>query len=180
MTIPHVPPVAIPLVAVAVLLLAAAWIDWRTRLIPNAIPLAVAGLYLPFVLLHPEHIGWTLAVATATGCLAGGFFLFVRGVMGGGDVKLITAVALFAGAEHIALFAVVMSLTGGLLALASLFWERVGWTIAPLIPLPAAVLRVRTSIETGPQHAAQPVTLPYGIAIAAGGLAVAATLMTTS
>ena len=180
MTIPYIPPVAMPLVAVAVLLLAAAWIDWRTRLIPNAIPLAVAGLYLPFVLLHPEHIGWTLAVAIATGCLAAGFFLFARGVMGGGDVKLITAVALFAGAEHIALFALVMSLTGGLLALATVFWERSGWMIAPFIPLSAAVLPEWARVGADPERSPQPATLPYGIAIAAGGLAVAAQLMTTS
>ena len=180
MTIPDVPPVALPLVAVAVLLLSAAWIDWRSRVIPNAIPLAVAALYLPFVLLHPEKVGWGVAVAVATGCLAAGFFLFARGVMGGGDVKLITAVALFAGADHIALFGVVMSLAGGALALGSLLWERSGWMIMPLLPLPAAMLRPRPSAAPDPQSVAPPATLPYGIAIAAGGLAVAAAIMTTS
>jgi prepilin peptidase CpaA len=116
-----------------------------------------------------------------------GWLLFARGIMGGGDVKLITAVTLWAGLEHLALFAAVTSLTGGVLGIASLIRERWEWRL--LAPFASLALATVTSLGRGgrkPPQAAEDVpgqgaqsspTLPYGIAVAAGGPAVALQLM---
>jgi prepilin peptidase CpaA len=119
------------IIAFVALLILAALTDWQTRRIPNRITGAIAFLYLPFVFSHPGDIAWPAAVLVALACFAGGFILFARRVLGGGDVKLITAVSLWAGSPFLASFTIVMSLTGGVLALGVLAWQRFAWMIAP-------------------------------------------------
>lgn len=171
---------ALCLALFAALLLLAALEDLRTRRIPNWLVLAVGVVWLPWSLAGPASGEWPAAFLLALGSLLAGALLFARGILGGGDVKLITAVILWAGLPHLALFTFVMSLTGGLLAMMSLAWQRYGWMVVPLlVPLQPTFgpLRpvVREPIESAPRASAAPapVTLPYGIAIAAGGLAVA-------
>ena len=166
---------------VALLVLAAVG-DARARRIPNWLTGGVAALYPVYVLTSPTAVPWLAALAVAGTVLVVGFVLFATCALGGGDVKLITAVSLWAGLDHLALFAAVTSLTGGALALATMFLRR--WS--GLIGAHAAALGLALKpAATGatPDHprpaADKPaVTLPYGIAIAAGGLAVAANLLT--
>ena len=112
-----------------------------------------------------------------------GVLLFARELVGGGDVKLIAALSLWAGLEHFAMFALVTTLTGGILGLAILWFQRWSPVIhahlagfglaAPVAPAP----RSPRAAEPGPPASAAPATLPYGIAIAAGGVAVVIELM---
>jgi prepilin peptidase CpaA len=137
--------------ALAVLLVVAAVIDARTYTISNRLTLAVA-------LLAPVYwwsAGLTFWPVIATHiAAAGGIFVllalaFYAGMMGGGDVKLAAALALWlspVGSLHFLLF---MSVAGGFLTL-----------------IIVAAHRLRSK-EGRPE-------IPYGIAIAIGGLVILA------
>lgn len=129
----------------AALLIAAAG-DWRTRTIPNWLNAAIALLAIPFwwfsgLSLWPDA-ALQIAVAFAVFML---FALAFRlGAMGGGDVKMVAALALWLPAGAVVKLLVIMSLAGGALTLAMLARQRFA--------------RAQGQIE-----------VPYGIAIAFGG-----------
>jgi prepilin peptidase CpaA len=155
------------LVAFALLLLLAAWQDVRTMQIADAVSLGIVGLFAMWALA-----GWALgtlsfvAVGLALACtavvFAAGAAAFAAGALGGGDVKLLAAASLFAGTGLISDFLLVTALAGGVLGVAVL----AGAPISPVAPAADATLRTR--LRRG---------LPYGPAIAAGGLWVAAALI---
>ena len=81
-----------------------------------------------------QTIAWNWAVAAAV--LAGGFSFFAAGWMGGGDVKLAAASALWLGWEHTLTYLVLAGFFGGLLTFAIIlarsnylpvFMARIGW-----------------------------------------------------
>ena len=87
--------------------------DGRCRRIPNWLtaPSILLGLMLHLVLG-----GWRdMAASAVAGLLAGGIFLlfFLAGGMGGGDVKLITAVCCLAGISQTVCILIATSLLGG-------------------------------------------------------------------
>ena len=92
--------------------------DARTRRIPNwltytGVAIAVS---VKFVLL-----GWSgLADASAGVMVAGGIFciLFLLGGMGGGDVKLMSAVGAWSGPAHAVPILIATAISGGFLAFA--------------------------------------------------------------
>lgn len=133
----------------AVLLVVAALIDMRTFTISNRLNLAVAllaPLYWLSVSLTPwPGIAIQLAAAVAVFLLLA--LAFFAGMMGGGDVKLAAALALWFPPGVTVKFLVLMSIAGGVLTLAVLGWHR---------------LKQR---EGRPE-------IPYGVAIAFGGLAI--------
>ncbi len=103
-----------------------------------------------------EQIGWHVAVAALV--LVFGFGLFAFSYIGGGDAKLLSVAALWLGTGQVMEFLVVMTLAGGVLALAMKFW----WWIRlefELRGFEQVKSRIKTSID-----------IPYGIAIAAGAL----------
>jgi prepilin peptidase CpaA len=180
----------IALASLLALLSLAALTDLRERRIPNWLNVGIAALYPGYVLVSPTSVAWLGALGAAAAVLMVGLVLFARQLIGGGDVKLIAAVTLWAGVDQLALFALVTSLAGGALALGSLWYRRwqgliaahlaaLGWNLAsagrtrPLDSLCSEATEAASSMPTG--QAAT--TLPYGIAIAAGGLAVIAELM---
>jgi prepilin peptidase CpaA len=139
------------LFALATLLVVAAVIDVRTFTISNRLNLTVAllaPLYWLSVSLSPwPGIAIQIAAAvTVFVILAGAFYV---GMMGGGDVKLAAALALWFPPQSLLQFIVYMSIAGGLVTL--------------------VVLVVHRSREAKgrPQ-------IPYGLAIAYGGLAILA------
>jgi prepilin peptidase CpaA len=180
----------LPLAGLVALLALAAVIDLRERRIPNWLTGGIAALYPLYVLASPMPITWPGALAVAAAVFMFGLVLFARQLIGGGDVKLIAALCLWTGLEHLVLFALVTSLTGGGLALCSLWYRRwqgvidahaaaLGWRLAPAGRVPhdgSAVLEAGADVApTSTEPAA--LTLPYGVAIAAGGLAVVAQLI---
>lgn len=84
--------------------------------------------------------------------------------MGGGDVKLAAAASLFAGPALILDFITVTALVGGLLSVATLAGARLG----PVASTGGCTVRARLRGN-----------LPYGPAIAVGGLWVALALALT-
>jgi prepilin peptidase CpaA len=137
------------LLALAAILVVAAVVDVRTFTISNRLNLTVALLapvYWASVALSP----WPdMAVQVAAAATV--FLLFAcafyAGMMGGGDVKLAAALALWFSPLATVKFLVLTSLAGGVLTLALLVWHRA---------------RKR---EGRPE-------IPYGVAIAFGGLAI--------
>lgn len=89
-----------------------------------------------------------------------GTFLFGRGVLGGGDVKLFAATILWFDLGGALRFLLMTAISGGLLAVLIIFMRVLPWPTA--IRSRVRVLQAKAGI-------------PYGIAIAAG--AVIATLM---
>jgi prepilin peptidase CpaA len=163
MTIP-IAPHLVPLAGFAGLMATAAFEDLRRLIIPNGLILGLCALWPLHVVTAPVL---TLAAAgTATLCAAAvfivGALLFSRGLIGGGDVKLLAAATLWAGPAATVSLLVLTSLLGGLLCL--LLLTPIGALIAAVRPI------VRDS--GNPARGANPVLVPYGVAIAAAALIV--------
>ena len=140
--------VAILLTAI---LIVAAVNDIRTRKIPNWTVLAALALFIPWAVVHPlSWDGW--AVAAGVLAFAVSFGLYSAGLIGAGDSKLFTAVALFAGLGHLAVLALATALVGGVIALLSL-------VLRPPRALVMVKLKGKGDFGAG---------VPYGVAIAAG------------
>ena len=139
------------LLALGLLLLLTAGTDVRTYTIPNRLNLLIAVL-APLFWWSVELPPWP-DVATRIGVALLVFGLlalaFAVGMMGGGDVKLAAAVALWFPPLATVKMLVVMSIAGGVLTLLLLL-----------------IHRARTR-EGRPK-------IPYGVAIAAGGWAILA------
>jgi prepilin peptidase CpaA len=137
------------LVTLAALLIAAAVIDVRTFTISNRLNLTVAllaPLYWLSVSLSPwPGVAVQLAAALVVFALFAG--AFYAGMMGGGDVKLAAALALWFPPFATLKLIVLMSIAGGILTLGIVAWHAV------------------KRREGRPE-------IPYGVAIAAGGLAI--------
>ena len=144
-----------------ILMVFAAIYDLLTMTIPNRISLALIGAFLVCALLL--QIGWLpLALHLGAGLLvlAVGLGLFAAGVVGGGDVKLVAATALWMGFSQLLEYLVISALAGGALTLLILALRQ--------IPLPDVVLRVNWL-----NRLHNPTTgVPYGVALAFGALMV--------
>jgi prepilin peptidase CpaA len=154
-------------IAVAIgILLAIAYSDARTRRIPNGLTAAIAVLGFVRLLLADDLAAAMHTLLASASILAATFVLFWWGVFGGGDAKLITAMALLVGSYELLDFLLIMSVCGGGLGLAILGREAFH---AP---------RRHTSRQlAGPSqlHWAEPTpasrpTVPYGVAIACAGV----------
>jgi prepilin peptidase CpaA len=153
-------------------LVGAAWRDLAVRRIPNALAcaVAVAGICLR-AFDGLAALGGSLAAAAAL--FAALFVLFARGWLGGGDVKLATAVALGLPPAAVWTFVVLTALAGGVLSALYLAAIRLG----PRRPQPAGrnrgVLRRVAAAEAWRICRRGP--LPYGIALCASGVGLTAT-----
>ena len=135
----------------ALLLIVAAVIDMRTFTISNWLNAAVAllaPLYWLSVGLDPWP-GMAIQLGVAAAVFALFAITFFIGMMGGGDVKLAAALALWFAPADTLKFLVIMSLAGGVLTLVVLAWHR---------------------FQKRPGRP----EIPYGVAIAFGGLAILA------
>lgn len=126
----------------AAVCLAAAWIDVRTRRIPNVLTLPAIGAGLALAGLA----GWKpLALRLLTVLLVLGVAIVLRtmGVWGGGDGKLVAAVAALKGLPFVVEAAAVTFLIGGLIGLGVLVLRKIrrvppGTTQIPFGPVIAA------------------------------------------
>lgn len=138
-------------------MLAVLWFDTTRYIIPNWL---VGGVLLayPFAVLSvAAPVEWHMAIAGATIMLVVGYVIFMLRWMGGGDVKLLAALALWVGLTHLADFIFVVALLGGLLSLA--LWG--GRKVLPHLPF-------KPKKENLPRILKEGEPVPYGIAIALG------------
>jgi prepilin peptidase CpaA len=130
---------------------AAAVTDLTSRRVPNRLALALALVGLVRIGLALWEGGgalgsaFDLAAALAVFAVAAVGFQF--GLLGGGDVKLLAAGALWLGAAALGSYLAATVLAGGLLAIGFLLWHLVAG-----------------------RRGAGKSSLPYAVAIAAGGI----------
>lgn len=135
------------LVALAIALLIAAFTDFRRRQIDNGLNAAIA-LGAPLYWWASGLALWPgvavqIGVAIAAFAVLAG--MFALRLMGGGDVKLLTALALWIEPEWFLRLLIVMALIGGVLTIVMGAWH--------------VMRRQRNKLA-----------IPYGVAIAAAGL----------
>jgi prepilin peptidase CpaA len=153
------------LFAAAVLLVVAAVTDVASRTIPNAIPLGTALLGAVLRGLDGTLGGGLIAAAVVFGS---GAVCWHRGWMGGGDVKLLGALALVVPPRGVLPLLTWIAIAGGVLAIAYLLARR-------LLPRPVlAASRNRNCLARilRAEHwrIARGAALPYAVAIAVGAL----------
>ena len=110
----------------AVLLAWAAVVDLRSRTIPDWVSIAILVLAPVFwwtsgVELWPDAASRVGAALAVFGLFA---LLFYMGGMGGGDVKLAGALALWFGPLTTLKFVILTSLAGGVVSLATWWWHN--------------------------------------------------------
>jgi prepilin peptidase CpaA len=138
------------LAALAIALLVAAFTDLRSRQISNKLNAAVAlgaPLFWWATGLSFGDIAWQFGVAALALVILAGFFALRW--MGGGDVKLLTALALWVQPAAFLNLVIAMALIGGVLTLAFGAWH--------------IARRQRDRL-----------TIPYGVAISSAALLVLA------
>ncbi len=139
---------------------AALW-DLATFQIPNWLCLALVLSFTAFAVVAPVGAGEVFSrLALGAVVLAVGILLFLKGLFGGGDIKLLAAAAVWVGWSHVTLFLVYTAVIGGLVAVLVLVFRR--------LKLPASWANVGwlQRLHTPGQG------LPYGVAIGAAGLLV--------
>jgi len=130
------------LCALAGLLVAAAVTDIRARIISNRLNLAIA-LLAPLYWLASGIPAWPdMALQVGLGIGMFGIFaaLFALGMMGGGDVKLLAAVALWFPWQALVLLLVLMSVIGGVVTLVTVIHHRISKRLGqPEVPYGVAI-----------------------------------------
>lgn len=129
--------------------------DVETLTIPNWLNAWLAFLFIPACILAAP--GWDVANAhLMTGAVAFviSIVLFMTGVFGGGDAKMIPGVMLWVGPHGTIDFVYGMAIAGGALAILVILARRV-------VPAHAAPGFAYQTLQTGKG-------VPYGVAIAAG------------
>ena len=145
-----------------ILLIAAVISDIWKFVIPNFISIGVFILFFVAAFILPFETHWLshLGIAGATFIVGLGMYRFR--MLGAGDVKLITAVSLWCGVANIPSFLLYMALSGGALSVGLVLLRYVILTIQLQTSNPGSVSIPRL-LRLGE-------SIPYGLAIAVGGL----------
>lgn len=146
------------------LLLYVATIDVATRLIRNEICLALALLGIASQLPNAMQVAESLIAAAILFLLL--FVLYTRGGIGGGDVKLLIALAIGFPLTGVIQLLTITALAGGVLALVHLLMRLLPYP--RLAPVGSSLMRRIYAVERWRNLRHAP--LPYGVAIACGGI----------
>ena len=151
----------VALIAFPMLVIVAAMRDMTSFTIPNWISLATVAAFAPVALLAGlslPAVGLGLGLGAAA--LVLGMIMFALGWIGGGDAKLMAACGVWLGWSAFLPFLVLTGAAGGALALALLALRKANFWLP--LKMPTWMRRLATPGEN----------VPYGVAIAAGALAV--------
>ena len=160
----------------------AAFGDIKRRRIPNGLVLIVGGLGIARLSLTGDPGAAAMTLIAATVVLAIGFLLFLVGFIGGGDAKLLAGATLLVGYQDLFGFLFLMSLCGGVLAVAVLAQHRIRrWFDAFVLWIGAQqkpggwITRHRRAsaalaFAAAGDQSGLPLSVPYGVAIAAAGI----------
>ena len=142
-------------VAVTAILVWAGISDVRTRKIPNGCAICIIALFAIWA-ISEKGVGTGSALAAAAISFVIGFGLYSLNLMGAGDVKLFSALALFTGLELLGTFTLATAVSGGVVALTF------------LITRPAR----RNAMVGRNGKGDHRESVPYGVAIGLGALMV--------
>lgn len=165
--------------AVTIILLVVAAVSDITRYrIPNSIVYAIVATFAVGAIFNFAWpaIVWPVLAGVAMFVLGAG--LFALGLFGGGDVKLIAAMALWTSFADLPRFLLIMGAAGGLIGLVLLLKRRRRQpALASSAPPPADSAAVEAAgaaaSETPPSEPPRPTRkshIPYGVGIAVAGL----------
>lgn len=150
----------VSLILAGLVMIWAAGSDAARFRIPNMACLALLALFPLFAATHPTTLPWIEHIAVFALVLAIGYGLYLKQWAGAGDIKLIAVIALWAGPAFAMTFLFITAMAGGVLsvgiALTTLVRQRMTNTLNP------------AEIRKTP--------IPYGLAIAVGGLCTLALL----
>lgn len=155
----------------------AAWFDVRERRIPN--PLTLGGFLAALALRVPAGMEAVGAGLTGAGIAFGlSLVFFLAGGLGGGDVKLLTAFGAFLGPDRTWTALMVMAFVGGAMAAVQIARKGDVREVAANIRTIFVTLGRRTFTGWKGEESEAALTLdtpgaltvPYGVAIAAGAV----------
>ena len=147
-----------------ILLVYVAMTDIATRLIRNEICLVLALLGIAGQFASPMQVAESLIVATILLLLL--MVIYQRGWVGGGDVKLLIALAIGLPLMGVIQLLTITALAGGVLALVHLMMRLLPYP--KLAPAGSSLVRRVYAVERWRNLRHAP--LPYGVAIACGGI----------
>jgi prepilin peptidase CpaA len=134
--------------------------DIRRLEIPNWVSIVLITIYIPGSLMaEVPYSNILIQYCLAFGLFALGAFAYYFGFLGGGDIKFVSAVALWIPWQNIGQFLFYVALLGGVLACIVIIIAKI-----PALKF----LRNRISWINSERGHAQPI--PYGLAIAGAGL----------
>jgi prepilin peptidase CpaA len=134
--------------------------DVRSLRIPNWHALAIIGCFIPAWLATPQAFGvlWQ-QIATMIIIFGVTYLMFCKGIMGGGDSKLGTALGLWIGLQGLLPFLIYMGIMGGVIGILSLLMRNRKFFKNPL---PGSWIE---QLQNGRN------AVPYGVAISFGAWA---------
>lgn len=148
-------------VYIALLVVAAIFDVWKF-IIPNVLSVALIGLFFVLASASPFPVAWWSHLGAAAAFFAVGIALYAFKILGAGDIKLITSVALFAGFDHLLMLILGVALAGGALSLLLIILRRV---------LMSALVYMKASDNTTlPRILLVGEAVPYGVGIAVGAI----------
>lgn len=166
--------VNLTLLLFAFMMLWAALSDIKYYILSNKLCLAVALLYPIFIAtlyfngtpLSSAYIGYSIGIAFVLFIALA--VLFALGLLGGGDVKFIPAVILWAGPTHSLKFLLITALSGGVISMIylSLFYIK-------SLNATKSSEKINFSVSMSTVSKNEENKIPYGVAISIGGLYVA-------
>lgn len=130
------------------------WFDVRHYIIPNWLVGSLLVLYPVAVLMSRNSVDWQMALAGMLIVFAVGYVVFAMKWMGGGDIKLITVLALWVGFSHLLDFIFLFGLLGGVFSV--LIWGIRKFEAYLPVPKSGKLPRILRNGEP----------IPYGVAIA--------------
>jgi prepilin peptidase CpaA len=140
------------IVIAATIFVAAAVHDACSYRIPNYMCGLLLGMFPFYVVTSPYPIDWKQNLMIFGLVAISGFAMFLGKLVGAGDIKLLAVASLWAGPHLIAVLLVVTAIAGGCVSIGM-----------------ALLVHCRQS-KTDDKPQLTKVPIPYGVAIAAGGL----------
>ena len=133
--------------------------DLLTLTIPNRVSIGIVAIYPAWVIAMWPAVDPLMGLICGLGALVICFVLFTLNVMGGGDAKLLAAICLWAGPYHLAPVLLTTAVAGGILAIFVLGY----------LTLRSREFTIMNHVLASCQSSARK-PIPYGIAIALGGV----------
>jgi prepilin peptidase CpaA len=147
---------------VLLLLVAAAFDVWKL-ILPNMVSIVLAAVFCAVaILLPPGEIEWWSHLGAGAAVFVVGLLAFRFSLLGAGDIKLLTAIAVWAGFTYLPVLLVCIALAGGGLALAVLLVRHMLRSLTLYVPMSGSLAAVQAVCER--------TKLPYGLAIALGSI----------
>lgn len=144
----------------AIFMIIAAFSDASRFRIPNFVCLAILLAFPLYVYAAPTTVPWLTHILTFAAILVLGYFVFAKGFAGAGDIKLLAVIGLWAGPSYWLHFLLITTISGGVLCLGI-----------------GGMAKVRHMLSKDKEPFTLSKTpIPYGVAIALGGLCTLALL----